>query len=275
MPIQHLSLSAIQIARRTLGEGLPGSHRRVCRLVTDRLPRHIEVEVFRGVRVPIDLQQEVQRNSWWAGRRYEAPTIDVLRSWFEGATRFVDIGANYGFYAYFAASYSDAEVYAFEPNPDLHQLMVGVKDSNGMAHFYPQLLGLSDEKAMLPLHVCASDLGWSTFGQHPDQWPVGVEAEMTTFDSWLGEEGIALPDQPEWVAKIDVEGFELRTLRGMRGALEARAFRGLAIELNEFTLRFCGATTKEVASLLAETGYRETTVGTRPNRSLNRFFVPR
>lgn len=77
------------------------------------------------------------------------------------------------------------------------------------------------------------------------------------------------------MAKIDVEGFELRALRGMRGALEAGAFRGLAIELNEFTLRFCGASTEEVIGLLEATGYREmTSPGRRANRSLNRFFVP-
>ncbi len=61
----------------------------------------------------------------------------------------------------------------------------------------------------------------------------------------------------------------------MRAALEARAFRGLAIELNEFTLRFCGASkTEEVTALLEATGYRETMPGRRANRSLNRFFVP-
>lgn len=76
------------------------------------------------------------------------------------------------------------------------------------------------------------------------------------------------------MAKIDVEGFELRVLRGMRAALEAQAFRGLAIELNEFTLRFCGASTEEVTALLEAASDRETTPGRRANRSLNRFFVP-
>ena len=275
MSIQQLELAVLEGARRALGEGLPGAHRRVGQAVADHLPRHIEVEVFKGVRVPIDLQQAVQRQSWWAGRRYEAPTIDVLRPWSAGASHFFDIGANYGFYAYFAAAHSGAEVYAFEPNPDLHRLMVGVKRANGLARFHPQMLGLSDEEATLPLHVCATDLGWSTFGEHPDQWPVGTEASMTTFDAWLGHQGIVLPDRPAWVAKIDVEGFELRVLRGMRSALEAHAFRGLAVELNEFTLRFCGASTDDVTTLLEETGYREMTPGgRRANRSLNRFFVP-
>lgn len=243
-------------------------------MVAGSLPRHIEVEVFRGVRVPIDLHQGVQRQSWWAGRRYEAPTVDVLRQWSADATHFFDIGANYGFYAYFAAAHTGAEVYAFEPNPDLHRLMVDVKARNAMARLHPRQLGLSDEAAILPLHVCATDLGWSTFGEHPDQWPVGTEAAMTTFDAWREQEGIALPDGPEWVAKIDVEGFELKALQGMRAALEVQAFRGLAVELNEFTLRFCGATIHEVTSLLGATGYREVRPGRRANRSLNRFFVP-
>jgi len=270
----RFELAAIEAIRRALGESLPGAHRSVCRFAVKGLPRHIDVELFRGVHVPLDLEQSVQRMSWWAGRRFEAPTVPFLQSWSAGATKFFDIGANYGFYAYFAAAHSPADIYAFEPNPTLHRLMLDVKRRNQMPRFHPQPLGLSDEPGTLPLHVCDTDLGWSTFGEHPDQWPVGAVAAITTFDSWLLEHHVTLPGHPEWVAKIDVEGFELRVLRGMKHALEARAFVGIALELNEFTLQFCGATTAEAMTLLAGAGYREVTSKTRRNKSLNRFFVP-
>ena len=109
------------------------------------------------------------------------------------------------------------------------------------------------------MHVIEGELGHSTFSPHPARGPVelDVEVRVLTFDAWRLERGLALPTRPSWVLKMDIEGFEPRAIEGMDEALSARAFRGLVVELNDYTLGLCGSSTAEVRDALAQRGYRE------------------
>jgi FkbM family methyltransferase len=247
--------------------------RRAATAISRWLPPTLDTEIWPGVHVRIDLRQPVARDTWWSGRHYEAPTPAVVCRWLEHADRFFDIGANCGWYSYLALSCSSADVYAFEPNPSLARQMNAAKSVNGLARFHPQQLGVSNESGELPLHGTQVDTGYSTFGPHPTLLDEGLAVPVVSFDQWRRDYGIGLPGLPSWVAKIDVEGFEPRVLQGMAESLRARAFIGLAVELNEFTLDFCGTSVGQVTQLLAGNGYRmEHRRG--EERSLNRFFVP-
>jgi len=134
-------------------------------------------------------------------------------------------------------------------------------------------LGLSDTPGRLELHAGVTDSGHSTFGAHPElTGPAIAEVEVLPFADWLGRAGLPLPAQPSWIAKIDVEGFETRVLRGLLPALRARAFLGLVVESNAYTLEFCGSSLDEMRGILHEGGYRARPV--EGNRSGNEFFVP-
>jgi FkbM family methyltransferase len=215
----------------------------------------------------------VALQTWWSGRRYEAPTPQVLRRWLREADQFFDIGANYGWFSYLALSSSTAEVHAFEPNGGLVQQMLATKSANKLARFHPHQLGLSNEATELHLRVQESHTGYSTFGPHPDLRNNNTAVRVVPFDQWRAEVGMDLPGRPSWVAKIDVEGFETKVLQGMSESLCAQAFIGLAVELNSFTLDFCGTSTAEVVALLADSGYRMVPEPGE-DRILNRFFVP-
>ncbi len=57
-------------------------------------------------------------------------------------------------------------------------------------------------------------------------------AKLTSCDVWTFDEvverlAIPYPGHPCWLAKIDVEGFELKVLHGMRKALAQRVFKGI------------------------------------------------
>jgi FkbM family methyltransferase len=247
--------------------------RRAAQAVFRRLPPTLDTEIWPDVRLRIDLQQPVARDTWWSGRHYEAPTPAIVCRWLEHAERFFDVGANYGWYSYLALSCSRAEVYSFEPNPSLARQMRAAKSVNGLGRFHPQQLGVSDEAGELRLHGTQADTGFSTFGPHPTLLDQGLAVAVVSFDQWRHDRGIALPNRPSWVAKLDVEGFEARVLRGMAESLQARAFIGLAVELNDYTLDFCGTSVGEVVQLLADHGYRmDHRRG--EERSLNRFFIP-
>lgn len=197
----------------------------------------------------------------------------MLRQWLQQADRFFDVGANYGFYSYLALGYSTSEVYAFEPIPALIERMQSAKAANHLERFHPQQIGLGDVTAELDFCLMEAQTSWSTFAPLPGLTPDRlVRAQVVPFDVWRAEEGIALPERPAWVAKLDVEGFETRALRGMAEALAAHAFLGLAVELNEPLLVECDSSVAEVRSLLSEHGYREFEISG-PRLTMNAFFV--
>jgi FkbM family methyltransferase len=248
--------------------------RRLHAAIGRRLPPTMDTRIFPGIAVRVDLSQDVARSTWWLGRGYEAPTPAVLAGWLRDAAEvFFDIGANCGWFSYFALSCSQVEVFAFEPRADLFQQLQTAKRLNGLDRFHPQQLGLSDQTETLRLQGGHLQTGYSTFGPHPNLVPEGNPLTVVPFDDWRLSAGIALPSEPAWVAKIDVEGFEANVLRGMSESLASRAFAGLTVELNAYTLGFCGSSVDEVTELLTDAGYRMMTVR-HQEASLNRFFVP-
>ncbi len=240
-----------------------------------RLPRTIDTRLFNDVAVRVDLRQEVARSTWWAGQGYESPTPKVIRLWLaRGASQFFDVGANCGYFSYLAHHFSTAHVHLFEPREDLYRQLLAAKSANHLQRFHPYLLGLGDEENLLRLHMADVDTGYSSFGPHPDLLRETEPVRVLPFDQWRREEALGLPGRPQWVAKIDVEGFEAKVLGGMRESLRSTAFIGLVVELNPFTLQFCGSSVEEVVSLLQDSGY--TMARERGDEAgLNRFFVPR
>jgi FkbM family methyltransferase len=250
-------LAATELVRRHHGHAMPRTGRAVHRAVVRALPDRADVELLPGIRAELDLRQPVELQSWWQGASYERPTTELLDGWVADADAFFDIGSNYGFFALRAAWTGCPQIHAFEPNPGLHARLDATARRNHLPTLHCHPLGLSDGPAVLQLQVREADLGHSSFG--PRAWADGqeVDVRVVTFDAWRAEQGIDLPDGPRWVAKIDVEGFELRVLHGMAEALRAGAFKAVVVELNELTLRSCGASSAAVLDLLADAGYDE------------------
>jgi FkbM family methyltransferase len=265
---------AFDAVRRSLGYRFPPLGRKAYALFFRLIPQRPEVELVPGVRVQMDFADATMRGTYWQGPRFEHPTLEILMGWTKSdATHFFDIGSNYGFFSYWLLSRSTLlEVHAFEPNPRTFATVESTKELNALVRFHPWNVGLSDVVTRLELHPGVVDSGHSTFGVNPtlsDETLAGIE--VLTFDAWRRKIGLDLPGGPQWVAKIDVEGFETRVLRGMTEALTARAFAGLVVEVNEFTLGFCGSKPAEVYATLAEFGYRALATG---QDSGNAFFVP-
>jgi FkbM family methyltransferase len=246
----------------------------ICNKVLKHVPPTYDTEVVPGIFARLDFRQNVARFTWWSGRRYEAPTPQVIVNWLADAEKFFDVGANCGWFSYLALSSSKAEVHAFEPIPSLIEQMRATKSVNGLDRFHLHQMGVGDANEELRFHLIADETSYSTFGPHPDfVADPGVAVPVVTFDQWCEEEGLALPDRPSWVLKIDTEGFEAKALRGMKKALTAHAFLGIAIEMNAFCLEFCGSSIAEVEQLLNDAGYVNEPQRRKGN-SLNQFFVP-
>jgi FkbM family methyltransferase len=245
-----------------------------CRVTTELVP---------GIKVHLDLKDDMQRSVYWMGLTYEQPAPATLASLCtNGVTAFFDIGANFGFYSYYILAYSPGiSVYSFEPNPKLYAQQIATKAHNQMTHFFPANLGLGDHDEILMLHIAPANSGYSTFGDHPGL--IGRANEVTStvvrFDDWRQRSQLPLPSTPAWVAKIDVEGYEVKVLEGMRQALESRAFHSICIEVNQFALANCHTTNQAIYALMESFGYQpynEHLQKTLPqeNEFRNVFFQP-
>lgn len=277
-----ISSAAIAL-RRAGGYKMPRLGSLGLRTFTALAPRHLDCEMFPGIQATLDLRDDTQRSAFWLGTRFERPTGAILRRWTEPAdTVFFDIGSNFGLFSFLLLSaHPHLQVYSFEPHPRTFETLRSISARNGLGQrHHPVNLALGVETARLNLHPGTTDSGHSTLGEHPEltDQPL-IEVPVRPLPEWLAEQSIPWPKTPNWVAKIDVEGFELQVLRGLRPLLEGRCFRGLCVEINEFTLGLCQATPDDVRALLKDAGYvpaRTLPEARDPDfsRCGNEFFVP-
>ncbi len=250
---------AANALRRAGGYQMPRLGPWGLRAFTALAPRHLDCELFPGIRATLDLADETQRAAFWLGTRFEHPTGAILSRWTQPADSvFFDIGSNFGLFSFLLLSrHPHLRVYSFEPHPRTFATLRSISTANALGNrHHPVNLALGAEAARLNLHPGTSDSGHSTFGDHPELagQPL-IEVPVLPLPDWLAAQGIEWPASPAWVAKIDVEGFELQVLRGLRPLLERRCFRGLCVEINPFTLGLCQATPNDVRALLLEVGY--------------------
>ena len=273
---EHHTVPRFDRVRTGLGYGFPRFGPLAFKWFFKRAPAQCRVQLFPDIFIDADFSDRTFQSTYWQGRRFERPSCQMLAAWFNDprVTRFMDIGANYGFFSYFALTHHPTiEVYAFDPHPFNSPFQRTVKEENRLDRFHPHAIGLSDAEGRLSLTLGNEDRGHSCFTNHPglaDQPTVDVF--VRAFDDWAAEEFRVADEVPgSWIAKIDVEGFELNVLRGMRRMLTKKMFAGLMVEINPFTLGLMGIRSQEIVDWLADIGY---VVSYRDPRCPNVFFVP-
>lgn len=191
----------------------------------------------------------VYRQLFMPERRMELARMNTFYAQFFRPGEVVfDVGANYGEYAECFAL-GGARVVAIEPNPALRPRLEAIARTQPI---YPEYVALGDQPGTVTLNICSVDL-FSTIAspdtdwikENPDytgvEWTHKVDVPVSTADALAEKYGL-----PSFV-KIDVEGFEINVLRGMRFSPNYISFE-------------YGVTRKDIAydciSLLGARGYR-------------------
>jgi FkbM family methyltransferase len=152
---------------------------------------------------------------------------------------FVDVGANVGSYAIWAAEL-DAEVIALEPADDTFALL----EENVALNGYPI-------KTIRAAAGATPGIARFTSGRDcvNSLDPGGIaEIAVITIDSIIGNRAIA-------GMKVDVEGFEIDVLRGCEQALSEHRVRLIQLEWNATSMQAVGTDRGPVAELLAKHDY--------------------
>jgi FkbM family methyltransferase len=170
----------------------------------------------------------------------DLPEMQVWRQALGGGGLFLDVGANVGTYAIWAAE-CGAEVIALEPAADTFRLLQENVALNGY-----QVTAL---QAAAGAHCgTARFTAGRDAGNHLD--PGGpAEIRLVTIDSLIGGRHVA-------GMKVDVEGFEIDVLRGCARALSEQRIGLIQLEWNAMSDRVLGTSRRPVADLLAQHGYQ-------------------
>jgi FkbM family methyltransferase len=179
------------------------------------------------------------------------PAARVMRSLLKPGDVVIDGGANIGLFTLIAAASVGREgrVIACEPSSSTMRLLRGNVDRNGFDWVELREIALASAPGQLRMRVFTPGSGFSSFAPADTTGGVEVEVEVATLDEVASDvlERLRL-------VKLDVEGAELRALRGASEVL-GRARPDFIVELEPEHLERQGGSIAEVQALFDDAGY--------------------
>jgi FkbM family methyltransferase len=245
------SVGLVQLCERAFPQWFPRDGWRECR------------GLWHGYRLRLDCSDYFQRLAWVLRRYHDGPLQVLIGRALRAGDVFVDGGANHGLVSMYAAWRvgSGGRVHAFEPGLVRQQLDWHVRE-NGLVQVVVHPVGLSDRDEKLRFRVPdPQNLGAGTLAPLPARYGAGArdEGEVRTV---RGDDEVATPAGGQAVVKLDVEGFEVRALEGLRALIETA--RPLVItEVNQEMLGMAGSSALELWEWLTGRGYRAFEYSTR------------
>jgi FkbM family methyltransferase len=168
---------------------------------------------------------------------------------------FVDIGANIGMVTLLARHLvgDTGRVIACEPNPRLRARLENLVARNRLAGVDLVAKALGEAAGSAELHEFSGHTGWGSLAA---QGPAGA----ATTAVWQvpvvrGDDLLATAPPGPMVVKIDVEGFEVPVLRGLRQTLASRS-PAVLVEVADAHQRRAGFSAAELCGELQGLGYR-------------------
>lgn len=202
---------------------------------------------------------DIRTRSWWE------PELEILPYAVRPGDTVLDIGANFGLYAYHLAKLvgETGRVYCFEPVPFTSRTLRLV---SGLLRFKAELVdkGCSDKAGKITFNVPVSDTGsvsagLSFIGTRNDDRPGRtqharfkktrqVDCDVIVIDDYLPQlENVTL-------IKCDIEGADLFALRGARRTLE-KHHPTVICEINPWFLEGFGLRVADLVEFFSELGY--------------------
>lgn len=194
----------------------------------------------------------------------EPELLEAFRAAARGARVVLDVGAATGLYTILAArTNSSARVYAFEPHSNNREALNTNLHLNQIENVTVSNMALGDTPGEAFLEHRGdrqiAGLGTHRIKLSPDAGLPRVT--IATIDLLVAQGEVEPPD----VIKIDVEGFEVRVVRGMQETLR-RSRPVVLLELHPREIAELGDDPDDLHALLTEAGYRRELLREEPRR---------
>jgi len=235
------------LARKT--PGLAPDHW-ICKFVPN--PYQYEAGSFRiikrrGINMQVDISDYIGHYIYFG---FDDPSYHTLFSLCSQTSRVLDIGANIGWTALCLAGIaSEGRVIGFEPDPVNFDRCQSNVERNDLKNIQVYSLALGDHPGSVPMEVrTPSNRGGNRIA--PGVTTAGKMVEVMRLDDFLSTHPLDRVD----LIKMDVEGFEVRVLRGAEKTL--RLFKPtLFIEVDDNNLRDQGDSASLLVRFLEQLGY--------------------
>tara|TARA_R110000868_G_scaffold132381_8_gene343345 strand:+ start:21745 stop:22566 length:822 start_codon:yes stop_codon:yes gene_type:complete len=207
-----------------------------------------------GALLNLNLNDRIQRRIYIKGvhePETEAPLLELAKD----SKCFVDIGANVGYFSMMLSQvYPNLEVHCFEPMPRNIQALKLNKETN-KNNINIHEVCLSDENTEVEFAIPPEgECGWGRIaqGELVKNFENRIKVPARTLDQMLSQEVFKSP--PDLI-KIDVEGNEMRVLKGAAQLLSKHS-PTICIEINEECLVDNQTTGAEIFNYLKNLGYQ-------------------
>ncbi len=191
--------------------------------------------------------------------------VDFLRSYKNKKTiEIVDAGANLGFYTiFYAMTDSNVHVTAFEPFPETFKFLEKNVKQNNISNVQPLENGLFSKTIDMPIGR-PNAFNYYSFREKvmsfTDKHRSGCMSVYTTEKNtptakfYKGDKCVFIKDKSIDLIKIDVEGAELDTLKGLKNTID-KNHPMIKIEFNALTLQSAGVTIQDIWNYLLKCEY--------------------
>lgn len=163
---------------------------------------------------------------------------------------FIDIGANVGFFSFWAAKTikGEGKIYCFEPSGrEYRRLLMGII-KNKISNITAFNMGLGSEKGYLEFNVAKNHTGLNSFLPNNSQGQ-----SVSVFTSTLDD--IYIDTRKIDLIKLDVEGYEMQVLLGMKNLLKNKMVKKIIIEITSTSLEKVGYSKRYLYEFMKEHGY--------------------
>lgn len=206
----------------------------------------IVIKEINGVKYKLDLREYIDYSIYTDS--FEKETTNIMKVLVKPDMTVLDIGANIGYYTFILADLS-TQVIAFEPTNFAFDKLRENLSLNNFNNIIIEKKGLSDKKETKEVELCSS---WPVFdreGTHPIHKGKLVKSviDLITLDEYLKGKKIDF-------IKLDVDGYELKVLKGAVDTLE-KYKPPIITEIGYYTLNEAGDSPEEMIDLLYSLGY--------------------
>lgn len=188
------------------------------------------------------------------GREWESHILKFMEVYIEPYFNCIDIGANFGYHTLELSKLTKGKIFAFEPQIQ-NNMLCAVNISNNSADniiLYKYAVGDKNQEIKLPILNILENKNYENMGDISVNYNVG-RSYSTTLEVPID----AIPEivnTPIHFIKLDVQGYELKSLKGMRQLLE-RDKPVAIIEFEDHQLIKVGLSGKDVLEYLQSINY--------------------
>ena len=218
------------------------------------LPSSKEVELGGNLGLPsfkmiIQPQRDIlERDFLLLGRIYEKETTLLFLKMLRRGMTVVDLGAHVGYYTIIAAKLigEEGRVYAFEPEANNFNSLSRNVEINNLTNVILIQKAVSDKNGKERFYIDAFDSGRCSFLIPQFQRiKSSVYVPTVTLDEFFFQKGIQID-----LLKMDIEGAEVKALRGAKRLLTERRIRTIIFEFFPEALQSQGASPRELWNIL-------------------------